>query len=324
MSKAPTLASFDLNLLVQLNLLLEESSVSGAAGRAGVTQSAMSRSLARLREALDDELLVQVGRGMEPTAFARGLVEPLHSILREIDTKILAPAEFEPATAEREFSIAAIDFAEIMVLGPWLSTLGAKASGVSVNLTGPQQAFRGGLTRGELDLVIGVVSGARASLKSRRLLTDSYVTVMRRGHPLAGKPVLDVEDHTKHDHLLVSPSGRGEGHVDVALGRLGESRHVAVRASTFLVGLQLVATSDLIMTAPRLVAEHLECSSGSVVHTETGLELPELALSMLWHTTRDRDVGHTWLRAEVLAQAKRIERGSSKGPSIGREAGAES
>ncbi len=267
MSKIPTLASFDLNLLVQLNLLLEESSVSGAASRAGVTQSAMSRSLARLREALDDELLVQVGRGMEPTAFARRLVDPLRSVLRDIDTKILAPQKFEPATAEREFSIAAIDFAELLVLGPWLSALGAKAPGVGVNLTGPQEAFRGGLTRGELDLVIGVVSGSRASLKSRRLLTDSYVTVMRRGHPLADKPVLEVEDHARHDHLLVSPSGRGEGHVDHALSVLGESRQVAVRVSTFLVGLQLVATSDLIMTAPRLVAEHFRCSSGSIVFT---------------------------------------------------------
>lgn len=281
--------------------------MSGAAARAGVTQSAMSRSLARLRDALDDELLVQVGRGMETTAFARTLLAPLRSILREIDAQILSPQTFCPADSERDFSIAAVDFAESLVLGPWISGLGAVAPGISINLTGTQEAFRGGLSRGELDLVLGVVSGNRASLKSRRLLTDSYVTVVRQGHPLAKKRSLEVDDYPQYRHVLVSPSGRGVGHVDAALEKLGKMRHVAVRVSSFLIALQFVVNSDLVITVPRSVARQFEYSSNPVVFLQTGLELPELVLSMLWHSTRDGDAGHRWLREQIVEQAQRVQ-----------------
>lgn len=304
MARGSSLRNFDLNLLVHLHLLLEESSVSSAARRAGVTQSAMSRALARLREGLDDELLVQVGRGMEPTAYARQLVDPLRASLRDIDTRILSPRTFSPADGEHDFTIAAVDYAEVLILGPWLATLPSTAPGVRVDLAGTREAFRGGLSRGELDLVLGVVSGSRASLKSRRLFTDTYVCAMRHGHPLAEKDALNVDDYARTSHVLVSPSGRGEGHVDAALDRIGKTRNVAVRAGSFLVALRLVAMSDHILTVPKRIADHLQCTSESVVFRGTGLELPDLSLSMLWHTTRDTDPAHVWLREQIVAHSE--------------------
>ena len=306
MARSSSLRNFDLNLLVHLQLLLEESSVSAAAKRAAVTQSAMSRALARLREGLDDELLVQVGRGMEPTAYARQLADPLRAILRDIDTRILSPHSFSPADSEHDFTIAAVDYAEVLILGPWLATLPRDAPGVRVHLAGTKEAFRGGLTRGELDLVLGVVSGSRASLKSRRLFADTYVCAMRKGHPLADKDALELGDYATTSHILVSPSGRGDGHVDVALDRLGITRNVSVRVGSFLVGLRLVATSDLLLTVPKRIADHLQCSDDSVVFRDSGLELPDLALSMLWHTTRDNDPAHVWLREQIVAHSERF------------------
>ncbi|MEM6296062.1 MAG: LysR family transcriptional regulator [Myxococcota bacterium] len=300
------LSSFDLNLLVQLDLLLEESSVSAAAARAGITQSAMSRALGRLRDAFDDELLVQVGRGMERTSVAEGLVGPLRAVLRDIDQQLLSPRAFDPSTAELEFRIAAVDFAEVLLCGPLLQRLRTEAPGITLHLTGAQEAFRGGLSRGELDLALGVLSGARASIKGRRLLSDTFSCALRTQHPAAADGALTVEAMQAHPHVLVSPSGRGNGQVDAALAALGGSRHVAARVGSFSVGLQFVAENDLLLTAPTRIARRFAELDPRLKVVRCPLQLESLTLSMLWHATRHGDPAHAWLRSQLVAEAERL------------------
>ncbi len=300
------LSSFDLNLLLQLDLLLEESSVSGAAARAGITQSAMSRALGRLRDAFDDELLVQVGRGMERTRVAEQLVGPVRAVLRDIDQQILSPRAFDPTTAEVEFRIAAVDFAEVLLCGPLLQRLRAEAPGITLNLTGAQEAFRGGLSRGELDLALGVMSGARASIKGRRLFTDTFSCVARAKHPAATDGPLTVEALQAHPHVLVSPSGRGDGQVDEALAAIGGTRHVAARVGSFLVGMHFAAENDLLLTAPTRIAHRYAALDPRLRVLPCPLELEPLNLSMLWHATRHGDPAHAWLRTQLVAEAERL------------------
>ncbi|MEM9487595.1 MAG: LysR family transcriptional regulator [Myxococcota bacterium] len=287
----------DLNLLGYLDVLLDERSVTRAAARAGLTQSAMSRALGKLRDLFDDPLLVRTGRGMERTARADALVPAVRSVITQIQTRVLAPVAFEPTTARAQWRIAASELTDCLLLDRVITRVRRQAPGVELRLVGPRPAFSGGLVAGRVDLVIGVASGGHTTVRSAALLRDDFACLMSRRHPLRRRrQELTLERYLDCAHVLVAPGDRPGGVVDDHLAAMGRQRTVAATVHSFLLAPFLVAGSDLLVTLPRLLASKLAQLHGLYLG-EVPLELPPVTLSLLWHERWHHDPCHAWLRA---------------------------
>jgi DNA-binding transcriptional LysR family regulator len=296
----------DGSALPALAALLETRSVTLAARRLGVTQSAMSHSLARLREQLGDPLLVRTGRGMVLSARAEEMVPRLRAALEQLRLALAAPAAFEPARSTRVFRIAAADYVEFVLLPGLVSRLTAEAPGVDLWITrhGPSVLS---LAQGEEDLQIRILRAEDevAGLRARALFRDRFVCVARHGHPLLEGP-LSPERFAAARHAFIAPGGGPGGPVDRALAELGLSRRVAVAVPHFLVAPRLVAGSDLVLTLAERVARAFAAHLPITIF-EPPLPLPTFTLSLVWHERLEADPGHAWLRRTLVAAAGALE-----------------
>lgn len=289
------LANVDLNLLVVLAVLLEERSVTAAAGRLARTQSAISHSLARLRELFGDPLFVRVGAGMQPTPRAMLLREPLLVLLRGVEGLVLAPAPFEPGTATQRVRIAASDYQQLVVLLPALARVRERAPGIDVEVAGPRSDLARALASGELDLGL-TVGPAAAGLAYEPLLDDRFVCVVG---PKLRMRRLDLAAYTSMPHALVAPLGRPGGTVDDALAQRGLARRVAIVLPDFLTALRLVADAELILTLPERLVDAV--GGAGLRRLPPPLELPPLRLGLAWHERVAHDPGIGWIRAQIRA-----------------------
>lgn len=308
------LEAMDLNLLVALRALLEERHVTRAARRVGLSQPAMSHALARLRGLLDDPLLVRTSKGMQPSARASGIVRPLARALEDVERALAAPKAFDPTTSTQTFRIATNDYIELVVLPRLLATLSREAPGVDVRVASLGSRAFEHLGEGRSDIAIGVV-GAMGEpipprgIRSRRLLTDDFVCVVREGHPRLKKR-LSLDDFVSLSHALVAPRGKSGSVVDTALAKLGKTRRVAVEVPHFLVAPHIVRETDLILTLARRVARALAPLLG-LRQLAPPLELPGFSMAMVWHERQHNDPAHVWLRAVVASAAAELEHAPS-------------
>ncbi len=298
------LATFNLNLLLALDALLSERSVTAAARRVRVTPSAMSHSLAELRDRLGDPLLVRTGRGMVLTPRAEVLVGPLHKLLVDAERILRGGTTFEPGTAKRQFVIAAPDFLATMLLPPLLETAAREAPGVSFEIV--PSVRRGNawlLESGDLDLALGAIVDEAPGIRRIDLCTEGFVCAARRGHPsIDGKIDLDV--YVKTPHLVITlGDDRGPTWIDEALAKLGARRTVAARVRYFMSAPLVVARSDLIMTGPSMLIRYFaELVPLQVL--EPPIDLPTYPEEAYWHERFDDDAAHTWLRQLVKKTAR--------------------
>ncbi len=292
------LATVDLNLLVVLSVLLDERSVTAAAGRLARTQSAISHALGRLRELFDDPLFIRVGATMQPTPRAEALREPLVELLRRAEGLVFVPSCFDPAAAALRLRIAASDYQQLVVLLPALARLRELAPGVDVEVAGPQADLVRALALGELDL--GMIVGATPSgLESEPLLDDRFVCVVG---PKLRLRRLDLETYAGLAHALVAPVGRPGGFVDDALATCGLTRRVAVVLPNFLSALRLVEDSELILTLPERLVDAV--GGSGLRRLPPPLELPTLALGVAWHERVANDPAIAWIRAQLRAASE--------------------
>lgn len=301
------LANVDLNLLVVLAVLLEERSVTAAAARLARTQSAISHSLARLRELFDDPLFVRVGAGMQATPRAEQLREPLLELLRRTAGLVFAAATFDPSSATQRVRIAASDYQQLVVLLPALARVRELAPGIDVEVAGPRSDLPRALALGELDLGV-TVGPAAPGLASEHLLDDRLVCVVG---PKLRVRKLDARTYARLPHALVAPLGRPGGLVDAALAEQGLARRVAIVLPDFLTALRLVAESALILTLPERLVDVV--GSAGLRRLAPPLELPPLRLGLAWHERVAHDAGLAWIRAQIReaceAQPKLRKRG---------------
>lgn len=300
------LRQIDLDLLVCLDVLLRTGSVTGAAREIGLTQSAMSHALRRLRERFGDPLFVRVGSRMAPTPLAEGMAAPLRAALLELHRVVAAPGSFVAADSRRTFRVACPDLVELLLM-PWITRhLEEAAPGVELVLQPVLQESRGGLlSSGDLDLAVvpvlaGRPLGRSGELVQRSLFRDTFSSFLREGHPLLAEGALSVESWAAQRHLLVSPAGRGPGLVDAALAEQGLARHVALRIPGFGTAPALVAATDLVLTAPSSLGRL--CEPLGIAQRPVPVPLPEHGVALLWHRRFGSDPGHRWLR-EVFEQA---------------------
>jgi DNA-binding transcriptional LysR family regulator len=286
----------DLNLLLTLKVLLAEGSVARAAQRLGLSPSAMSRSLARLREATGDPLLVRAGRGLVPTPRALELRERVARLVDDAEAVLRPAQEPDLRSLVRTFTLRTREgFAETFGTA-LLTRLAGEAPGVRLRFVLKLGKDSAALRDGSVDLETGVVGEATSpELRAQTLFRDRFVGVVRQGHALSRGRVT-AERYAAGRHLAITRRGSEKGRVDDALAALGLERTIATLVSGFSTALALARTSDLIATVPERHTGGLRAG----MHTfALPVATPELAVCMLWHPRMHADPAHRWLRGCV-------------------------
>lgn len=293
----------DLNLLVTLDVLLAEGSVARAAQRLQLSASAMSRALARLRDATGDPLLVRAGRGLVPTPRALELRARVGQLVREAEV-VLRPAEsLDLATVERTFTLRTSEgFAE--TFGPALIARVAKeAPGVLLRFVPKPDKDSTALRDGSVDLETGVVATTIGpEVIAQALFRDRLVGVVRKGHPLSSGKVT-APRFVSHRHILIQRRGLEMAALDEALEALGLNRNIATIVGGFATALALARTSDLVATVPE---GHTEGLRAGMFCFPLPAATPEFTVSVLWHPRMDADPAHRWLRSCVREVCGRL------------------
>ena len=288
----------DLNLLVTLDVLLAEGSVARAALRLHLSPSAMSRALARLREATGDPLLVRAGRGLVPTPRAIELRERVGPLVQEGEA-VLRPAEsLRLETLVRTFTLRTNEgFVENF--GPGLiARAGAEAPGVRLRFVQKPDKDSTSLRDGSVDLETGVVGKTTGpEVRVQALFRDRFVGVVRKGHPLC-KGRITAARYAGGRHIFVSRRGLDKGPIDDALKPLGLERDIITVVGGFSAALAIARASDLIASVPERHTGNLRAGMHSF---PLPVAMPEFTVSMLWHPRRDADAAHRWLRGCVRA-----------------------
>ncbi|HYH38748.1 MAG TPA: LysR family transcriptional regulator [Azospirillum sp.] len=293
------LAGIDLNLLVALDALLAERSVTRAADRVGLSQPAMSRVLGRLRALFGDRLLVRSSAGLIPTPRAEALAPRLRAVLAEVG-RIVQPPGFDPATVRGTARLAMPDYLGLLVLPALLHRLEREAPGLDIVLAPPRAGTLAELEAGDLDLAVGNFPQVPAGFFGRTVMTDGFACLARRGHPALAEPLTPERFAGLRHALITIRDDRSPGAVDEALARRGLTRRIALRVPNFLAAPLIVAETDLILTLPRRLA-HWLAGRADVQVVEPPLELGTFAITQLWHERRRDDPEHAWLRATLAA-----------------------
>jgi DNA-binding transcriptional LysR family regulator len=288
-----------------LDALLEEESVTRAAARLGLSTPATSHALARLREQLDDPLLVRAGRQMVPTERARELRPRVRALLEDARGVFSAREAFDPATSTRRFLLHGSDYV-ILVLGPSLDRLLRRAApDVEVQFmpNSPQDADL--VRAGEVEVAIGVYRDLHPEIRIRKLFDEELVCLVRERHPSVRKR-MSVEQYVALRHVQIAPRGRPGGRVDAVLAQQGLARRVARRVPFFVAGMALVANTDYVLTVPRRLAlTHARSFGLRIVGLPLGLD--RYTMSQIWHPRQDGDAGHRWFR-DMLVEACKATR----------------
>ena len=303
----------DLNLLVALDALLAEGSVTGAARRLGLSASAMSRTLARLRAATGDPLLVRAGRKLVPTPRAAALRARVEALTREARSVLRpAPAEIDLDTLSTTFTIRVSEGFMASLAAPVVAAVTAAAPGVCLRFVPKPDKHAGPLRDGTVDLEIGVLGTTAPELRTRTLFRDGFVGAVRTGHPLLDAAVTP-ERYAACRHVVAARRDRIHGPVDDALAALGLRRTISVAVPGYPDALRMARTSDLVALVPRsCLAGEANCGPTASGITAFALPVPTpgIAVAAIWHPRLENDSNHRWLRA-IVASVCRTALGSA-------------
>ncbi len=295
---ASALAALDANLLVALDALVQESSVTRAARRVGITQSAMSQTLGRLRRQFDDPILVKVGRSMEASPFALRIRARLHAALGELEAVVRDRPTFDPSAATQRFVIATVDYLTMLLVPALRRLVAAEAPGVRLAIHAlDSESVTDRLARGVAQLYVGVRSQSERALETQPLHDERLVVLLRRNHPLATGP-LSLEAYAEAEHVHVSPRREAGSIVGRGLSAAGYDRKVAVEVPFFALLPDILGDSELIATVPSRIA-NLFAADYELLVRPVPLSLPDFEVCMAWHPTFAADPALHWIRGAV-------------------------
>ncbi len=295
----------DFNLLIALDVLLTEESVAGAARRLGLSASAMSRTLGRLRAATGDPLLVRAGRHMVLTPHAQAIRERAQNAVFEARA-VLTPssAVLDLSTLERTFTIRANDgFVE--AFGAALIAAASAAPLVRLRFAPKPEKTSKPLREGMVDLEIGVLGDMGPEIRLQTLFRDRFVGIVRKNHPLALEPEITARLYASCGHVIASRRGRLSGPVDDALAELGLVRKIAAVVPSFPAALAVAQASDLVALVPGSFLVNQPAANGNgAIGAFYVFELPVttkgITVSQMWHPRSEVDPAHRWLRQLML------------------------
>ncbi len=294
----------DLNLLMALDNLVQLRSVSRAADKMAVTQSAMSNMLGRLRDYFDDPLLVQIGRRMEPTARGLELAEPVRDILVRIEATVRGPSEYDPFTSTRSFTLMVSDYSLMTVIPEFVQLVAKEAPRVRLNFT-PQVMSPGiQIEQGGADLVIAPAMYCTVDHPSETLLSDRMVCVLDRDNPAQHN--FDLATLQSLEHVVMQPPSDFESYSIYALAGVGISMETAIRSYSFASLPALVRGTNRVAVVQTHLARAL-ASNGNFVTLPAPVDLEPLEQRMMWHKLQSPDTGIIWLRKKILEAARCLE-----------------
>jgi DNA-binding transcriptional LysR family regulator len=300
------LSAVDLNLLVAFDALMLERNVTRAAARLGLSQSAMSKALNRLRDMFEDPLFVRSSRGMQPTPRASSLVAPIRSALADI-SRTLTPASFVPAEAVGTVRIAVVDMYETMLLPLVIRRLRTEALGVDLQVRSLERwRLREQLASAEVDIAIAPLGSDDADLHTQMLWRDHLLTLVADKSPLAKG--MTAAEFAAAGHIVdaglvqLAPDGTGNSVVDAMLASRGLRRRLVVVLPSLSSVPAIVASTDLVATLPSKIARALGAMPG--VHIlEPPLPLLEVTSHMIWHRRSHATPLAAWMRAVIVETA---------------------
>ena len=302
----PVMPDPDFNMLAALDVLLAEGSVAGAARVLGLSDSAMSRTLSRLRAATGDPLLVRAGRGLVATPHAIALRERVRNLALEVRA-VLRPAagELDLALLDRVFTIRANEGFVEAFAARLVGAVTAAASGVRLRFAPKPDKDVRLLREGLVDLEIGVLGQSGPEVRVQSLFQDHFVGVVRPGHPLVSGD-LTARRYAACGHVVASRRGRSRGPVDDALDALGLRREVVVVVPSFPAALAVSAMSDLVgLVTNSFVRAGQAGMAGATVHCfPLPVRTSPITVSQMWHPRAHADPAHRWLRDMVLSTCR--------------------
>jgi LysR family transcriptional regulator, nod-box dependent transcriptional activator len=293
--------NLDLNLLVALDQLMHLRSVTGAAERLNMTQSAMSNALSRLREYFDDQLLVKVGRGLELTPRAEALKDAVRDVLVRVDWTIAAISEFDPAKSDRQFNILASDYT-LATLAPEALRLSREASRtISFNFLHQYDTPEHLLNRGDVDLVI-IPSDFCARAHPHEVLYEEEFRAIVWEQGALAKTRITRREFSEAAHVVMQPPGNAQSLETVYFRRQDVVRRAEVTTYSFNTIPLLVVGTDRIATIHGRLARQAE-KMLPVRIVEIPFRLPKMKQTMQWHKHRTQDAALIWLRSLFRAAA---------------------
>ena len=298
--------NMDLNLLLLLDVILEEKHISNAAVRLNMSQPAVSRSLQRLRDMIDDPLLVRVGSGYQLTERALQIQPRLKSWLADFMC-LMQPEEFVPELAKGELTIMSMDSEVSLFLPNLWQDLQQEAPNVTMRSIGYRPDSVTLLEEGEIDFLIGDENKSLESTKyhNYHLVRHDFVMVMAKSHPLSNKAI-NLKTYAKQRHGLVTVTGKGQGIIDKLLSKEGLTRNVALFVPTFHLALDICSRTDLIFAMPRLVAEK-DAERYGLGIKELPLKMPLLDIYLYWHERQHQTALHRWFRRLMRDSVRRTK-----------------
>jgi DNA-binding transcriptional LysR family regulator len=291
---------FDLNLLLVFEAVLASRSTTRAGAHLGLTQSAVSNSLNRLRTALGDPLFVRTPEGMMPTPRALEISLPLKEAIERIRSTLAQQQEFDAACSDRTFRVYMSDVGQMVMLPKVVKSIQQLAPGVSIETVhlGSPREREACMSSGEVDLAVGYFQDFTGPFHCQALFSEEYVCMVRQGHPLAGR-TLTLREFAGMRHAIYHPCGGGhaiqEQAIAAAMASHGLPWRVALRATHFLGFTDMIAQTDMITTLPRMLA--LAGSRSVAVATmRPPVAIPSFEIAQFWHKRFHLDPGNRWLR----------------------------
>ncbi len=310
-----SLAKIDINLLVTLQILLEEESATRAASRLHLSPSALSKSLNRLRDTLDDALFLRTAHGLKPTAHALQLKQHLPEILQAI-YKITLPPSFIAATSQRQFSFAMVESAYETLLPAYIGPLLNHAPNINLNTFGWDGKSIQGLLQGQIDFGITArdlhpssdyqLNNLPYGINQTTLYTDKQVCLVRKNHPILErikKEEWNTQAYLSMKHVQVRCEGNDWWALDYHLAESNQHRHISSTLPDFYGATSVCAHSDLIFTLPSKFVAHAQ-KLYPLVQLSLPIEFSSIAYVLLWHQRNNDEPGHKWVRETICTSIK--------------------
>lgn len=297
------LSTLDLNLLRVFDAVARERHVTRAAQRLNLSQPAVSNALSRLRLVLKDELFLRRPGGVEPTALALSLAQPVADMLDRLRDVLAAHAPFDPATSDRVFPIGLSEYAEAVLAPPLLAAMAREAPGCLLAIRHADRVNAPAMLEADaVQMVVGMLGEPPALYTRLRLLPEGFLTLLRPGHPLA-EGEMTLERFTAWPHLLHSPNGSRDGALDAPLLEAGHPRRLGAVVAHLSGVPAILKGTDLVMTLSARLAMQMAEAHGLLLRP-CPVTIPHMRLSLIFPRRFEADPGHAWLRRRLLAVAR--------------------
>ena len=305
----------DLNLLVYLDVLLREKNVTRAANQLNITQPAMSNGLKRLRDLLNDPILVRTSEGMVPTERAKELAPIVRGVLLTLEESLQPHKDFDPGQSSRVFRIMSSDYAASTLIPALLKKMREQAPATTLDIMTPSDVTFHDVENGKVDMAINRFDQLPQSFHQKTVWRDSFACLVNRQNPVLKQ--FNLESYLKSRHIWVSKTGFGVGvgmdpkdiqklgWVDEALAKLGKQRTISVFTRNYHVAMHLAVEMDLIATLP-LRAARLYENDDSMAILDPPFAIPSIELKMIWSPLLHQDASHIWLRRLITETADEI------------------